>query len=120
MPSRRKVSDIRLKPSLFFNAFGTSELMPSPETPFPYMRSASLRAGLRRKEKGLFLLYPALTRQHVRKERAHAVSTCWATFIHPLRGLEPRHSYITAWFEFLVHATTPAGVVGEDTRLHTK
>jgi hypothetical protein len=64
-------------------------------TIYLYMRSASLRAGLRRKEKDLFLLYPALTRQHVRKERAHAVSTCWATIIHPLRGLEPRHSYIT-------------------------
>src|SRR2546421_1432041 len=50
------------------------------------VRSASLRASLRRKERAFPFLYPAFTSQHGRKTRAHAGSTCWATLFRPFRG----------------------------------
>jgi hypothetical protein len=36
----------------------------------------------------------------------------------PCRGLELRHSYITASLKFLVHVLIPAGMIGADARLH--
>jgi hypothetical protein len=52
------------------------------------LRSASLRASLRRKEKGFSFLYPAFTSQRARKTaptltrpiRSAQGKLCWATF----------------------------------------
>ena len=50
------------------------------------VRSASLRAGLRHKEKGFSLPLPSIYEPACAQNRAHADSTCWATLFRPLRG----------------------------------
>ena len=64
------------------------------------MRSASLRASLRRKEKTFSFVYPAFTSQRVRKTAPTLTRPfaslkgrlCWATFGRPFRGW-----FIVAW-----------------------
>jgi hypothetical protein len=50
------------------------------------LRSASLRAGLRRKEGFLWLSLPSIYEPACAQNRAQAGSTCWANLFRPYRG----------------------------------
>jgi hypothetical protein len=90
------------------------------------MRSASLRASLRRKEKGRVCSLPRTYDTGVRARVARTLSRRdGATLLRPLPGTGPSvfpaypHSLssVSIFLEFLVHATIPSEMVGADTKL---
>jgi hypothetical protein len=108
---------------VFFNAFGMSQLPSAYLRPgyalsgnslLSYVRSASLRASLRRKEKGSFVSLPRTYETGARKTRAHLSRRDGAILIRPLPGtgssvlLSPLSlNYITAFLELLYRWSVP-------------